>query len=91
MPWFVVVLFRGYEALYLQDHNAKYINAIIENVDHAWHRKDLHGLIDRNWYGSTAELSKPKWLLDEACMIEFYARIAILKNVMAAGRNTAKK
>jgi rhamnogalacturonyl hydrolase YesR len=89
MPWFVVVLFRGYEALYQQDHNAKYINTIIENVDHAWPRKDLYGLIDKNWYGTTAELSKPKWLLDEACMIEFYARIAILKKEMVARRNTA--
>jgi hypothetical protein len=79
MPWFVVVLFRGYEALYRQNHNPKYINTIIENVDHAWPRKDKYGLIDKNWYGTAAELSKPKWLLDEACMIEFYARIASLK------------
>lgn len=87
MPWFVVVLFRGYEALYRQDHNPKYINTIIENVDHAWPQKDKYGLIDKNWYGTATELSKPKWLLDEACMIEFYARIASLKNEKALKKN----
>lgn len=82
MPWFVVVLLRGYEALYYEDHNPKYINTITENVDHAWFQKDKYGLISKNWYGAV-EVSKPKWLLDEACMIEFYARIANLKNESA--------
>jgi hypothetical protein len=80
MPWFLDVLFRGYEALYNVDGNTKYINAIIENVNDAWKRKDRYGLIYKNWYGKEDEFQKAKWLLDEACMIEFYTRMAIINN-----------
>ena len=80
MPWFLTVLFRGYEALYNVDGDPKYVNAVIINVNDAWKRQDKYGLVDKNWYGSKDESSKSKWLLDEACMIEFYARIAIIKN-----------
>ncbi|HJW15972.1 MAG TPA: glycoside hydrolase family 76 protein [Flavisolibacter sp.] len=81
LPWFVLVLFRGYESLYKLDRNPRYINVIIENVDYAWKQsKDSYGLINNSWKkGSATEMTSPKWLLDEACMIEFYARIALLK------------
>ncbi len=80
-PWFLTVLFRGYEALYNVDGNAKYVNAVITNVNDAWKRQDKYGLLYKSWYGNIDESTKSKWLLDEACMIEFYARIAILKNL----------
>jgi uncharacterized protein YyaL (SSP411 family) len=81
LPWFVLVLFRGYESLYNVDRNPKYINVIIENVDYAWKQsKDNFGLINNAWNKlSSAEMTSPKWLLDEACMVEFYARIALLR------------
>jgi hypothetical protein len=81
LPWFVLVLFRGYESLYKIDKNPKYINVIIENVDYAWNQtKDNFGLINNNWNRMVnSEKISPKWLLDEACMVEFYARIALLK------------
>lgn len=81
LPWFVLVLFRGYEALYEEDGDPRFINCIIDNVDYAWKSaRDKHGLIYNNWNGVTDEMNTAKWLLDEACMIEFYARIALLKN-----------
>jgi hypothetical protein len=81
LPWFVLVLFRGYESLYKVDRNPKYVNNIIESVDYAWNQsKDNYGLINNTWNKvSGTEMTSPKWLLDEACMIEFYARIALLK------------
>jgi uncharacterized protein YyaL (SSP411 family) len=81
LPWFILVLFRGYESLYKVDRNPKYVKIIIENVDYAWKQsKDNYGLINNNWNKvSDTEMNSPKWLLDEACMIEFYARIALLK------------
>ncbi len=80
VPWFLTVLFRGYEALYNVDGNSKYLNAVIKNVNDAWKKQDKYGLIYKNWYGDKDESAKSKWLLDEACMIEFYARMAIIKN-----------
>ncbi len=81
LPWFVLVLFRGYESLYRVDGNPAYVNVIIENVDYAWrHSKDNYGLIQNRWSDvNDKEKSAPKWLLDQACMVEFYARIALLK------------
>jgi hypothetical protein len=79
MPWFVVVLFRGYEALYEVDGNPDYINVIAQNVNDAWMNKDRHGLLSKNWYGHNDDPAKPKWLLDESCMVEFYARLANIK------------
>jgi hypothetical protein len=81
LPWFVLVLFRGYESLYKLDRNPKYVNVIIDNVDYAWKKaKDNYGLINNSWDKvSGTQMTSPKWLLDEACMIEFYARIALLQ------------
>ncbi|MDP4238556.1 MAG: glycoside hydrolase family 76 protein [Bacteroidota bacterium] len=80
LPWFVVVLFRGYQELYGVDHNPKYVNAIIVSADWAWkNARDESGLIYKDWTGRKDEKKQPKWLLDESCMAELYARIAILK------------
>lgn len=80
LPWFVVVLFRGYQELYEVNANPKYINAIIESADYAWENaRDQAGLIYNDWTGRKDEKKTPKWLLDESCMTELYARIAIIK------------
>ena len=79
MPWFLTVLFRGYEALYYVDGNTKYIRAVMKNVNDAWKQKDQYGLVYKNWYGSKDEMTSSKWLLDEACIVEFYARMSLLE------------
>lgn len=81
LPWFVLVLFRGYEALYEEDGNPAYLNTIISNVEYAWQKsRDRYGLVYNNWNALKDEKSTPKWLLDEACMVEFYTRIALLQH-----------
>ena len=80
LPWFVVVLFRGYQELYEVDHNPIYVNAIIKGADWAWENaRDESGLIYKDWTGRKDEKKQPKWLLDESCMAELYARIAEIK------------
>lgn len=80
LPWFIVVLFRGYQELYEVDNNPVYINAIIETAGHAWENaRDHAGLVYNDWTGRRDESKTPKWLLDEACMAELYARIAQVK------------
>lgn len=80
LPWFVIVLFRGYHELYDIDGNSKYVDAIIRSADWAWeHARDNAGLIYNDWTGRSDEYVQPKWLLDEACMIEMYTRAAMIK------------
>ena len=80
LSWFNVVLFRGYQELYDVDHNSKYVDAIISGADWAWENaRDEAGLIYKDWTGKKDEKKQPKWLLDESCMVELYARIAIIK------------
>lgn len=81
LPWFIVVLFRGYQELYEIDKNARYVNTLIQIADWAWiHARDSKGLMYKDWTGKKNENATPKWLLDEACMIELYARIEMIKN-----------
>jgi uncharacterized protein YyaL (SSP411 family) len=81
IPWFTLVLFRGYQELYEIDNNPKYVNAVIECADWAWkHARDKEKLGYHDWTGIDDESQKPKWLLDTSCMAELYARIAIIKN-----------
>ena len=81
LPWFVTVLFRGYEALYKVDNNPVYIDAIASELDKAWqHSADQYGLLSAKWVTDDASKRKPKWLLDEACIAELYARIGLLRN-----------
>jgi uncharacterized protein YyaL (SSP411 family) len=79
LPWFVTVLFRGYEALYHVNRNPRYINAVASSLDHAWkNSSDRHGFLAAKWATDTASIKKPKWLLDQACIAELYARISLL-------------
>jgi hypothetical protein len=81
LPWFVTVLFRGYEALYDEDGNYQYIAAIEKDLNYAWQNsRDQYGLTTHSWTPQPDELKKPKWLLDEACIAELYTRLSILKN-----------
>ncbi|MDR3142959.1 MAG: glycoside hydrolase family 88 protein [Tannerellaceae bacterium] len=81
MPWFTLVLFRGYQELYEIDKDLRYVNVVIERADWAWqHARDKEGLSYHDWSGREDESKKPKWLLDTSCMAELYARIAIIKN-----------
>jgi uncharacterized protein YyaL (SSP411 family) len=80
IPWFTLVLFRGYQELYEIDKNTKYVDAVIERADWAWvHARDEVGLPYADWTGRKDEQKKPKWLLDTSCMAELYARIALIK------------
>lgn len=80
LPWFVTVLFRGYEALYKVDQNPVYIKAIASDLDLAWKKSvDQYGFLTARWATDQAAKQKPKWLLDEACIAELYARIGLLK------------
>ena len=83
LPWFTVVLFRGYQELYDVDQNSKYVDAIISSADWAWENaRDESGLLYKDWTGRKDEKKQPKWLLDESCMAELFARIAIIKGEM---------
>lgn len=80
LPWFVTVLFRGYERLYHMDGNATYILAIVRSLDYAWkNSRDKYGLVTHSWTPDEKELAKSKWLLDQACIAELYARISKLE------------
>lgn len=79
LPWFVTVLFRGYESLYQINGDNKYIMAIIKSLDYAWaNSRDKYGFVTHSWTPVAEEITKPKWLLDEACIAELYARISML-------------
>lgn len=79
LPWFVTVLFRGYEALYRHDANRKYISAIEKDLNFAWeYSRDQYGFVTHSWAPDPEELKKPKWLLDEGCIAELYARLSVL-------------
>jgi len=79
-PWFTIVLFRGYQDLYDVDKNPKYVDTIIRNIDYAWkNARDDKGLFYSNWNAEKDESKTSKWLLNEAAIIELYARIALIK------------
>ena len=81
LPWFVTVLFRGYEALYKVDKNYTYIASIHHDLDYAWQNtRDQYGFLTHSWTINQNEIKKPKWLLDEACIAELYARLATLES-----------
>ena len=79
LPWFVTVLFRGYEALYEVDHNPRYILAVAADLDKAWaSSSDQYGFLTAKWAKDEGSKRKPKWLLDQACIAELYARLSLL-------------
>lgn len=68
--WFNAVLLRGYEALLKYNGDRRYIQAFIRDGEAIWQKeKDGAHLIGRH---------KKKNLLDQAAMMEIYARLARL-------------
>jgi len=75
--WFNTILFRGYEELYLLDKNPKYLEIFKDNLEYLWnHLKDENGLFGKDWKGEKKE--EYKWLLDQASLVELYARLGEL-------------
>ena len=69
-----IKLFWRPKALEKIDHNPTYVRAMAENALHAWRNyRDANGLLGRDWSGHNEE--PYKWLLDNACLIEFFAEI----------------
>jgi len=69
--WFNAVLLRGEIALYHVDKNRDRINFFIKYADSVWNEeRDKNGLIGKP--------GKRKALIDQAAMIEIYARLAQL-------------
>lgn len=80
LPWFYLVLFRGYQDLYDITGDSRYVEEVLKGLDFAWDNcRDKAGLYYHDWSGQTDESHRPKWLLDAACIPEFYARAAILR------------
>lgn len=79
-PWFNAILFRGYLDLYALDKNAasEYINAFIKQADYAWqHARTKEGFFYEDWSGN--RLGRYYWILNQAVMVEVYARISLFK------------
>ena len=69
--WFNAVLLRGEIALYKIDKNKDHIQFLIDDANRIW--KD-----ERNEEGLVGKKGKRKSLIDQAAMIEIYARLAEL-------------
>lgn len=81
LPWFVTVLFRGYEALYHIDGDDSYIAAIEKSLNYAWdHSRDQYGFVSHTWLPEASTMKKTKWLLDQACIAELYSRLSIIRS-----------
>jgi uncharacterized protein YyaL (SSP411 family) len=69
--WFNAVLLRGYIELYKVDHNKQQLQFFIDDADRIWNEeKDDKDLLGRN--------NKRKSLIDQAAMMEVYARLSVL-------------
>ncbi len=77
--WFIAVMMRGYFELYGIDGNGTYLDACKKSLDHAWnHARDSNGLFSKNW--KDVEEDSHKWLLDQAAMVELYARLSFVED-----------
>lgn len=78
-PWFATVLFRGYESLYHVTGDPIYLERILERVDYVWENgRDRYGFLTDDWTTDKEEIEKPKWLLNQICIAEIYARASLL-------------
>ncbi|MGM9740326.1 MAG: glycoside hydrolase family 76 protein [Candidatus Cryptobacteroides sp.] len=79
IPWFDVVLFRGYQAVWEITGDTQYVDLFIKALDYAWdNARDANGLIGSDWTGKSGK-NDPKWLLDASCIAEFMVRTAMIK------------
>lgn len=80
IPWFDVVLFRGYQAVWEITGDSSYADILIKALDYAWdNARDPNGLVCNDWTGRRDQSRKPKWLLDSSCIPEFLIRTAVIK------------
>ena len=80
IPWFDVVLFRGYQDVWAITNDTRYVDILIKALDYAWENaRDPHGLVCNDWTGRQNQMQKPKWLLDSSCIPEFLIRTAVIK------------
>jgi len=78
--WFNVVLVRGYLALYEVDKDRERLSFILDDADRIWNEeRDSDGLLG---------IKKEKTLIDQAAMLEMYARLRGLARAGGAGRAT---
>ncbi|MGL4942260.1 MAG: glycoside hydrolase family 76 protein [Thermoguttaceae bacterium] len=76
-PWFNVIAFRGFKALYEIDNNPIYVDAMIDVAEYAWkYTQDENGFLSGDWSGNRPK--RYKWLLDNACMIELFTEAATI-------------
>ena len=68
--WFNAVLLRGEIALYRLDKNKAHIQYFIDDANRIWNEERENGMIGKK--------GKRKRLIDQAAMIEIYARLAEL-------------
>jgi hypothetical protein len=63
-----------------------YIDAMRANVEYAWeHARTNENLFSPDWTGRSGVTNPHKWLLDQAPMVEFYARLAQFDAEVAFG------
>lgn len=78
-PWFTAILFRGYLDLYALDKDPVYVNDVIQNASYAWeHARKPDGTFLEDWEGKVP--GRYYWILNQAAVLEIYARIALLKH-----------
>ncbi|MBQ5898965.1 MAG: alpha-1,6-mannanase, partial [Alistipes sp.] len=74
--WFDAVMLRGLIALYEQDENDTYLQAVNRSLDYAWRMgRDEHGLFGK-FLSHRREEDKRSWLLTQAAYAEMSARMA---------------
>ncbi len=71
--WFTAVMTRGFKELYDIDHNSRYMDVLIRNLNNAWTtmRDPATGLFNEDWSGE--EKCEKKWLLTQGAMTEMMA------------------
>lgn len=75
--WFIAVMLRGFEELYLIDNNPRYISDFKKSMDYAWTKsRKGNGLFEDNQFNEPSKKKKTKWLLTQAAMVEMYARLS---------------
>ena len=69
--WFNAVLLRGYIELYKIDHNKQQMQFFIDDANRIWNEeRDDKSLLGKD--------DKRKSLIDQAAMMEIYARLSAL-------------
>nr|MDA3852939.1 glycosyltransferase [Bacteroidales bacterium] len=81
-PWFNVELFKAYLDLEEYDDNSTlYIETLIKSGEYAWdNARNDYGLFYEDWTGVAPK--RDYSLLNQACVVEFYARVAMREFIM---------